>query len=385
MNFCRQHGTNKPESDAKSRLFANTCLSRGSFCAVNHGTREQTIIVNDNKIDWKDWKSFCFGYVQGCIALVLAFFLLGTGCRAVAVEDAVQKAGRVKNLTGTLHHEGVKRTYHIHLPPGFGRKNPAPLVLVLHGGGGEGRRFDQSTTQGTLTAAADRHGVVLVFPEGIRKQWNDGRTEIFKTRKAHDDVGFISKVIDTMVKNYGIDPTRVYATGISNGGFMSVRLSMDLTEKIAAVAPVTAQMTKALKDKTPKLPISIMIVNGTKDPLVPFGGGHIRLFRFGRSRGKILSTAATIERFRRHNGCGKTPEKHMLPDRDPDDGTTVAIDRYAGGKDGTEVILVKVIGGGHTWPGGKQYLKPRIIGAVSRDIDASEMILQFFLGHSRKK
>ncbi len=303
----------------------------------------------------------------------------------MAVEDAVQKAGRVKNLTVTLHHEGVKRTYHIHLPPGFGRKNPAPLVLVLHGGGGEGRRFDQSTTQGTLTAAADRHGVVLVFPEGIRKQWNDGRTEIFKTRKAHDDVGFISKVIDTMVKNYGIDPTRVYATGISNGGFMSVRLSMDLTEKIAAVAPVTAQMTKALKDKTPKLPISIMIVNGTKDPLVPFGGGHIRLFRFGRSRGEILSTAATIERFRRHNGCGKKPEKHMLPDRDPDDGTTVAIDRYAGGKDGTEVILVKVIGGGHTWPGGKQYLKPRLIGAVSRDIDAGEMILQFFLGHSRKE
>ena len=186
-----------------------------------------------------------------------------------------------------------------------------------------------------------------------------------------------------MVRDYGIDPRRVYATGISNGGFMSVRLAMELSEKIAAVAPVTAQLSKALKDRTPKLPISIMIVNGTKDPLVPFEGGHVRLFRFGRSRGEILSTAATAEHFRRHNGCDKTPKKSGVPDKDPNDGTTVEVEKYAGCKNGAEVILVKVIGGGHTWPGGMQYLKPRIIGAVCRDINASELILDFFLRHSR--
>ncbi len=351
--------------------------------AVSHRRLENTITTKRDKAGWRDKRPFCLWFVQRCIALVLCFFLC-IGCDAIVARDSIQTTGQVKDLSETLYHEGVERTYHIHLPQGFSRDKPAPLVFALHGGGGEGQRFDQSTTQGTLTTAAGKRGVVLVFPEGINKQWCDGRTEIFKTKKTCDDVGFISEIIDTMVKNYGIDPKRVYATGISNGGFMSVRLAMDLSEKIAAVAPVAAQISKALKDKTPKLPISIMIINGTKDPLVPFGGGHIRLFRFGRSRGEILSTASTIEHFRRHNGCDKTPERSKLPDKDPDDGANVEIEQYSGGKDGTAVVLVKVIGGGHTWPGGKQYLKPRIVGTVCRDIDASEMILDFFLTHARK-
>ena len=316
--------------------------------------------------------------------MVLVFLSIYASCSSTAAENGFPEAEPAQEFTKMLQHESIERSYHIHLPPGFSKDKPAPLVFALHGGGGNGRKFDQGTTQGTLTAAADKRGVVLVFPEGINKHWCDGRTEILK-KKAYDDVGFISKIIDTMVKNYGIDPKRVYATGISNGGFMSVRLAMDLSEKIAAVAPVTAQVSKALKDKTPKLPISIMIVNGTKDPLVPFDGGHIRLFRFGRSRGEILSTVSTVEHFRRYNGCDKTPKKSKLKDKAPDDGTTVEIEKYTGGKDGTEVILVKVIGGGHTWPGGKQYLRPRTIGTVCRDINASGMILDFFLAHSRKE
>ncbi len=323
--------------------------------------------------------SRCFA--RGRIVLALSCFLLGSACRVIAAKNTERQA---KNLTAILIHEGIERSYFIHLPPGFSKDSPAPLVLALHGGGGSGRRFDRTATQGTLTAAADKRGMVLVFPAGINRHWCDGRPEIFKAKKTYDDVGFISAVIDSMVKNYGIDSRRVYATGISNGGFMSVRLAMDLSEKIAAVAPVAAQISKAIRDKRPELPISIMIINGTKDPLVPFDGGHIRLFRFGRSRGEILSTAATVEFFRRHNGCGKTAEKTRLRDNDPEDGTTVEVEKYTGGQEGTEVILVKIIGGGHAWPGGRQYLKPRFIGAVCRDINASEMILDFFLRHSRK-
>ncbi len=312
--------------------------------------------------------------VHSLAVLLLTCFLICIGAKAIAAKNT--------NLTKTLLHEGIERSCRIHLPPGFSRNKPAPLVLALHGGGGRGQRFDQSTTQGTLTTAADKRGVVLVFPEGVNRKWYDGRTWRLKPKKTYNDVAFISKIIDIMVKDYGIDPKRVYATGISNGGFMSVRLAMDLSEKIAAIAPVTAQIPKALKDKKPKLPISVMIINGTKDPLVPFNGGHA--LWFGRLRGEILSTASTVEFFRRHNGCGRTPEKSKLQDKDPDDGTNVEIEKYTGGKDRAEVILVKIIGGGHTWPGGKQYLKPRFIGAVCRDINASEMILDFFLKHSRK-
>ena len=322
-------------------------------------------------------------FIVYCIAMILAYLHLFSSSAAIAAQDSLPNQSPVTYISKILHHDGIARTYHIYLPPDFSQYEPAPLVFALHGGGGTGRRLNQSITQGTLTAAAAKRGIVLVFPEGINRQWQDGRTGMLKANKSHDDVGFVSRIIDYMVHNYGIDPRRVYATGISNGGFMSVRLALDLSEKIAAIAPVTAQMSIAHDGRTPKMPISIMIVNGTDDPLVPYEGGHVRLFKFGRSRGEILSTADTIAYFRRHNDCGQTPEKRKLPDSDPQDKTRVVIETYAPGRQQTEVILVKVIGGGHTWPGGRQYLPPWLVGAVCRDINASDMILDFFLRHSR--
>jgi polyhydroxybutyrate depolymerase len=109
----------------------------------------------------------------------------------------------------------------------------------------------------------------------------------------------------------------------------------------------------------------------------------VRLFESGRSRGEVLATAVTIAHFRQHNNCNAIPEIAELPDTDPEDGTTVTIETYTGCDDAAEVVLVKVIGGGHTWPGGKQYLGPKLVGVVSHEINASEMILDFFLEHSR--
>ncbi len=111
----------------------------------------------------------------------------------------------------------------------------------------------------------------------------------------------------------------------------------------------------------------------------------MRLFRFGHSRGRVLSTAATVEWFRRHNACTPTPIRTRLEDEDATDGATVEVETYGGGMEGTEVVLVKVVGGGHTWPGGRQYLPRRLVGGVCRDINASEMILDFFLRHARKR
>ncbi len=308
-----------------------------------------------------------------CVVFLLSFTISGTKAQG-------------KLQTESLKHEGIDRTYHVFLPSGFDPKKQHPLVLALHGGGGQGKVFDRSTNY-SITAAADKRECVLVFPDGIDKRWNDGRDGPFRKafgRKArkHDDLGFLSKLIDTMHKKYHTDPKRVYSTGISNGGFMSVRLAMDLSDKIAAIAPVAAQISKELENKKPKNPISVMITNGTKDPLVPFDGGHIRIFG-GRSRGEILSTEVSINYFCKYNGCKRKPIIKKLPDNDKDDGSRVKMEIYQGGKNGTEVILMRVIGGGHTWPGGKQYLNPRLIGNVCRDFNASEMILDFFLRHKR--
>ena len=298
---------------------------------------------------------------------------------------ACQRPGEAVYQTEVLEIDGVERTYHIHFPPDFSEIDSAPLVLALHGGGGQGLKFDQSTA-GTLIPAAEARGMVLVFPDGIDKQWCDGRTEHLNEGRdctAIDDVAFIAAIIERMAHDYGIDPRRVYATGISNGGFMSIRLALDLTDKIAAVAPVTAQLSMALAEQTPPLPISIMIMNGTDDPIVPFDGGEVQLFEFGRGRGEILSTLDTVERFRRYNDCEAVPALVKLPDSEPDDGTAVQIESYTNCADDTEVILVRVVGGGHTWPGGQPYLSPKIVGVVSQEINASEMILDFFLEQAR--
>lgn len=319
------------------------------------------------------------------VCMVSSSILLCVGCKASSVTPPNPKISSTRSLTERVRHEGIPRTYHIYLPEGFKPQKSLPLVLALHGGGGTGRKFDQALSQGQLKAITNQRGVILVFPDGMNRQWSDGRTQHLKRNKSYDDVGFLSKVIDKMIDDYGVDAQRVYVTGISNGGFMSVRLALDLSDKIAAIAPVTAQLPLALQHKTPQQPVSVMIVNGTEDPIVPYQGGHVRLFKFGRSRGEILSTADTIEYFRLRNKCHSTPKKTSLPDTDPNDGTRVEKEQYTDCADQTEVTLVKVIGGGHTWPSGAQYLNPKLIGRVSNDINAGAMIIDFFLKHSRSE
>lgn len=292
-----------------------------------------------------------------------------------------QAAGGLRTLV--LKHEDLERSYHVRLPPGFKKENKAPLVLVLHGGGGNGLNFEKHMG-GDVAAAAAARGMVLVFPEGLDHQWSDGRTEhLVEGSKGHDDVGFLSKVIERMQADYGCDPRRTYVTGISNGGFMSFRMALDRSDLVAAAAPVTAQISEACKDKRPAQPVSLMLVNGTSDPLVPYGGGDVRLTRFGKSRGKVRSTDESLELFRKADGCGKKQPKEVLPDADPDDGTRVEIERWTGGRDGSEVVLVKVIGGGHAWPGGRQYLPEGLVGKASRDVDATALIFDFFLAHPK--
>lgn len=286
--------------------------------------------------------------------------------------------------TRTLSHGGRTRTYHVRTPTGWTAERRWPLVLALHGGGGKGSTFDAWTTAGALGREADRRGIVVVYPQGVERAWRDGRKDHLRGKTTGiDDVGFISALIDVLVQSTAVDPRRVYATGISNGGFMSYRLACDLPHKLAAVAPVTANLPLALQERTPAQPISLMVVNGTADPLVPYGGGEVRLLRFGRGRGRILSTDATLRWWAGRNGCPLTPSRTTLADADPADGTRVTRVTYSGGRGGSEVVLLKVTGGGHTWPGGTQYLPARLIGRTSRDIDATREILTFFARHSR--
>jgi polyhydroxybutyrate depolymerase len=229
-----------------------------------------------------------------------------------------------------------------------------------------------------MDAVADREGFIIAYPDGIDRGWNDGRG----INEGIDDVEFTRDMVREIDSEYVVNPKMIYATGISNGGFMSFRLACDAPDLVAGIAPVAALMSVPLEhSNTSTTPVSILLINGTEDPLVPWEGGEIG-GRLG-GRGEAISTQATIDYWVAFDGCRTTPDVTPLPDPDPGDGTTATQSSYPDGRDRTEVTLCAVNGGGHTWPGGPQYLSKMIIGLVSRDFDASVYIWDFFKHHPK--
>lgn len=285
-----------------------------------------------------------------------------------------------QDFSGALTFDGKVRTYIVHVGNTCDATKPAPLVIVLHGGGGTGAGTVKLTG---FNAIADREGFIVVYPDGIDRHWNDGRgVEWYRAHTEDiDDVGFISALIDELSAKLNIDSKRVYATGISNGGMMSYRLGCELSQRIAAIAAVTASIAVNMaKVWSPSRPIPVLIIAGTADPLVPWDGGDIRFG--GRIYGTVLSVPETVQFWVEKNGCLAKPMVIRLPETDPTDGTTVRKEVYTGCQGGAEVVLYAVEGGGHTWAGGLQYLPERIIGKTSREFSASEVIWQFFKQHS---
>jgi len=284
-------------------------------------------------------------------------------------------------------HDGLKRNFKIYVPPDYEKSLQLPLVIALHGRGGNGESMILLTRKG-FNKLADRDGFIVVYPDGIDLNWNDGRTDQEANDRAHreniDDVGFISALIDTMISDYNIDPKRVYVTGMSNGAIMSYRLACELTLKITAIAPVDGNIPlMLLPECAPSGYISVMAINNTQDPLLPYDGGDI----YGSLRitylGKVVSVDESILFWVDWNKCSVNPVIIEEPDRDPNDGTKATSSHYLNGMDGTEVILFSIEGGGHTWPGGFQYLPVWIVGRTCRDFDACEVIWSFFKKHSR--
>ncbi|MGD2218180.1 MAG: PHB depolymerase family esterase [Gemmatimonadales bacterium] len=299
-----------------------------------------------------------------------ALLSITAGCASIARHGP--PAGAVR----TLRHDGLDRTYVVHLPASYAEGKAYPLVLVLHGGGGEASSTARLTSMNRI---ADEHGFIVVYPNGIERVWNDGRgVERYRSQREDiDDVGFIAALIDELVSDGAVDRDRVYVTGLSNGGFMANRLGCQLADRVTAIAPVIASMAENVPETCdPSRAMPVLIVNGTADPLVPWHGHEVR---FGRRRfGRMLSTPELVRFWVSHNGCDSDATVSWKPDRDPDDRTRVRVHVYSGCRDDVEVLLYEIQGGGHTWPGGSQYLPRFLIGRVSRDIIGSRVVWRFF-------
>jgi len=277
---------------------------------------------------------------------------------------------------GEFRYQGNDRTYLLYTPDSYKGDKAAALVVVLHGGHGDAKVALERTG---FNEIADREGFLVLYPEGIGKYWNDGRSTV--PGKA-DDVGFITTLIDHVAKQKNIDSRRVYVTGSSNGGLMTQRLACEAPDRFAAFAAVIANFPVELEPVCKsKHHASMMIINGKDDVLMPWAGGEIKKGRFVKGGGgAILSAEETAQFWAKKNQCDNKYDHIKLPDKDPSDDTRIEKFKYLGCKNGTEVILYAVDGGGHTWPGSKTRTL-RISGKVSQDMNASEVIWEFFDRH----
>jgi polyhydroxybutyrate depolymerase len=284
-------------------------------------------------------------------------------------------SGKGKPQLKELVVGGNKRRFYFYQPDSA--TLPAPLVLAFHGGGGTAEGTDKCA--GGLAKLADEKGFIVVFPDAIDRHWNDGRPGLSKTN--YDDVGFIAKVIDDLNSQKLIDPKRVYATGISNGGFFSQYLAIQLPGKIAAVATVAASVSRTFLDLK-VTPVPIMLLLGTRDTLVPWDGGRIggKLLRNGR--GEVIPGRQALEFWLTSNQNTDKPSCTELPDNDPGDDSRVFVEQYGADGSANEVVLYEIRGGGHTWPAGQQYLPKSFIGPVCRDFDGNKTIWSFFEKHA---
>lgn len=283
----------------------------------------------------------------------------------------VDKPSEQKNINLTI--DGNERSFIVYLPVGYNKVGKMSMIFAIHGGNG--------TPEGMINIAnfksiADIEKVVLVYPAGIQKNWNDGRPTT-PNQLGINDVSFFNQLCDYMINNYSVDGTKIFATGISNGGFMSSRLGCELSNRIAAIAvdAATIEATTIASNCNPSRPVPAMYIHGTTDPLVPFVGGQMGAS--GTAGGRILSHFQAIDKWVTINGCNSTPTITDLPDI-ASDGTTIKKRVYSNGTNGSEVVSYVVLNGGHTWPQGYQYLNEIIIGKTSQDMNACEVIWTFF-------
>ncbi|HZZ29677.1 MAG TPA: PHB depolymerase family esterase [Pirellulales bacterium] len=289
----------------------------------------------------------------------------------------------------TLQVDNQERSYQVYVPPKYDPKHPTPVVLVLHG----------AYTNGPITAiysglnrTADERNFIAVYPNGTalgdtKPQlggaalfWNcSDRTPHLFGSNPPNDVKFLGAVLDDLGTVANVDPNRIYATGISNGGMMCYALAAGLSDRIAAIAPIAGSL--CLDNVHLKRPVSVLHFHGTDDKLVPYAGAR----NTAEGVFHCKSVDGTMTEWAKLDGCPEKPQVEELPKKE-DDGTSVKRYTYGPGKDGSEVMLIQITGGGHTWP--NRPMLPALetaLGKTTHQISANDMMWDFFDKHPMSK
>lgn len=312
------------------------------------------------------------------ITVVLLLLVAAQGLWAPAAAAAAQDMARITqpgDYSFTIQHDGLARMYRVHVPSAYDPGKQAPLLVALHGGGGNMDLQADDTLYGQI-GKSEREGFIAVFPNGYSRlasgkfaTWNAGRCCGAARDRDVDDVGFIRQVVANVTRQLHIDRGRVYATGMSNGAMMAYRLACEASDVFRAIAPVAG--TDNTRSCTPGRPVSVLHIHARNDSHVLFNGGA-GPDSVGRSQvTDYVSVAESVSRWVRANGCSAPPSRVL-------DKPDAYCEVYAPCQGNAQVQLCVTGSGGHSWPGGR---KPRGGGEpASQAISANDVMWDFFKG-----
>jgi len=273
------------------------------------------------------------------------------------------------------------RKYRIYIPKSYNDDKATPVVLVFHGGGGDP---DGMMKLCGMNAKADLAGFIVVYPFGTGRfgdrllSFNGGECCGYAQDNNVDDVGFVRALLDDVASVASVDADRVFATGLSNGGIMAHYLASELSDRIAAIAPVGGPLM--LEKPRNSRAVPVMHFHGTKDEFAPIEGGFGKGFLGRNGITAFRSVEHTMQTWVKANGCRTEPETVKLPDKAAD-GMLVTRKTWTGGRKGSEVVLIEIEGGGHTWPGQRPVVAR--LGDSTMDISANDLMWEFFQRHPR--
>lgn len=285
---------------------------------------------------------------------------------------------RSSNNNISLQHDGVIRTYRMHVPSSYDGEKSVALVAAFHGGLGSADFMANDQLYG-LISKSEEQGFIVVFPNGASRfrgkfaTWNAGNCCGYARDVNSDDVGFVRAVIREVDYKFNIDPEKIYALGMSNGGMFSYRLACEMADTFAAIASVTG--TDNYDNCRPQLPVSIMHIHAKNDTHVLFNGGAGEgAFKDKSKVTDFVSVPETISKWVQRNGCDETPQRVKQING-------AYCDLYIGCDEGAQVKLCVTDYGGHSWPGAKA--KPAKKAATPTNaISATDEIWAFFDGQS---
>lgn len=299
------------------------------------------------------------------LILTLSLLALSPSAYALAPECAFNLVSGTSQAC--VQHQGINRTFIIHIPDQYKASHPLPLVINFHGRKGTSEQQAEMTRFHEL---ADREGFIVVEPQGVDRSWNTGTCCADAYERGIDDIGFTRQLLDTLIQRLAIDTRRIYATGFSNGARMAHQAGCELSDYFAAIAPIAGPLTSAKCQ--PSQPVAVFSFHGRGDACTPYSGGDGR----GEPAANNRPVEEGIAYWAQRNGCSSSPrtitgspEKHI----------------YSNCKSGADVVLYSSTRAGHIWPGAEPYLFWRACGGRwVNDFDATHTIWQFFKSHPKQ-